>query len=217
MDFGLFKRIVDEAKIYGACSFSLHLFGEPLLYRNILEAVSYVKRAHRGNVLLLTTNGSLLEEFALDLLGRGVDKIQWSYDKDAYISAETEELLKKSGKLKVRFLGKDSSERWQGERRQFHNYGGTKEALSRSTGTRYPCYHLWLAPAITAEGLMTICCADPLKKAVIGDIRKETISKLWMGMEQIRKEHLAGSYKGICTNCDVWSEYPDIWFQWQKR
>jgi len=219
MDFGLFKKIVDEASKYGGRSFSLHLFGEPLLYPKIFDSISYIKRRNRNHTVLLTTNGTLLERYATKLLRRGVDRIQWSHNEEARISNRVLGLLKKSGKFTVRVIG-GGPKKWNGmntEQRDFHNYGGTKMDLSRSIRGRYPCYHLWLAPAITADGLMTICCADPQKKAVVGDIKTESIAEVWKRLEPFRARQLKGFYDGICEKCDVWSEYKDIFFRWQKR
>src|SRR3990167_250292 len=60
MDFLLFQMVIDEASTYGARSFSLHLFGEPLLYPRILDAIDYIKRKNKRHTVLLTTNGTLL-------------------------------------------------------------------------------------------------------------------------------------------------------------
>src|SRR5258708_3002683 len=57
IDFKLFKTIVDECSQYGPRSFSLHLFGEPLLYPFILDAIQYIKIKNRRHTILLTTNG----------------------------------------------------------------------------------------------------------------------------------------------------------------
>ena len=60
MEFGLFQALIDEATTYGRRSFSLHLFGEPLLYPRWREAVAYIKRCHPQHTVLLTTNGTAL-------------------------------------------------------------------------------------------------------------------------------------------------------------
>ena len=49
MDFNLFTAIVDECSKYGPRSFSLHLFGEPLLYPKITQAIEYIKTKNRKN------------------------------------------------------------------------------------------------------------------------------------------------------------------------
>jgi radical SAM protein with 4Fe4S-binding SPASM domain len=76
MDFGLFKKIVDEAAEHGPRNFSLHLFGEPLLSPNIIPMIEYIKKSNQKNNILLTTNGVFLDkEKAEKIISAGVDKI----------------------------------------------------------------------------------------------------------------------------------------------
>jgi radical SAM protein with 4Fe4S-binding SPASM domain len=60
LDMNLFKKIVDEAKNFGARHFVLHKDGEPLLHKNIIEIVQYIKQSHKGNTTYISTNGLLL-------------------------------------------------------------------------------------------------------------------------------------------------------------
>jgi len=89
MDFTLFRKIVDEAKQYGPRSFSLHLFGEPLMAPRIIEMIGYIKKANSNNTIFLTTNGSLLTvEKAEALVKYRLDKIFISFtspDKKTYL------------------------------------------------------------------------------------------------------------------------------------
>jgi len=88
MDFVLFKKIVDEARQYGPRSFSLHLFGEPLMAPRIMGMIKYIKEANSSNTIFLTTNGSLLTaEKSEDLVKYQLDKIFVSFtspDKKTY-------------------------------------------------------------------------------------------------------------------------------------
>ncbi|MBU1255332.1 hypothetical protein KKH35_00485, partial [Patescibacteria group bacterium] len=52
MDFELFKKIVNEASVYGSRNFSLHLFGEPLLAPNIIPMIKYIKQKNNKNTVL---------------------------------------------------------------------------------------------------------------------------------------------------------------------
>jgi MoaA/NifB/PqqE/SkfB family radical SAM enzyme len=80
MDFGLFKKIVDEATDFGAKGFCLHMLGEPLLYPRISEAVKYIKDSNPHHSILLTTNGYFLDaQKARMLLENNVDKIAVSF------------------------------------------------------------------------------------------------------------------------------------------
>ncbi len=75
MDFGLFKKIIDEAKQYDKKTFSLHLFGEPLLDPKFAERAEYIKKANPKNSIILTTNGTLLTDNIAKELTKYVDKL----------------------------------------------------------------------------------------------------------------------------------------------
>lgn len=232
MEWETFQKIVDEATEHGPRSFSLHLFGEPLLYPRWFEAIGYIKHRNKRNTVLLTTNGTMLEKgnnLSL-LINSGVDKVLWSWRPEVKFSERTRERLREWGKFTVRIIKelvpKEEIEKWKDwkpyEERNLHNYGGEislENFGAKSTdGKRHPCYHLWYAPAVAWNGNLLACCADSHQKFVIGNIKEMTISEAWKSrkMEDERKNHLNGVYKGICENCDIWKQYPDIFFESQK-
>ena len=235
MDFNLFCSIVDECSEYGPRSFSLHLFGETLLYPKILEAISYIKRANRRHTILLTTNGVLLNKFAKSL--GEVDRVIWSYRKNNF-NEDSLRLLRKKGlvRLLIEETPKEEFEKWSKfprvEIKHLHNYGGnidvTKWGLPKmveeqktdnGSGGRYPCYHLWLAPAIRWNGEITICCNDPRGTESIGKYGYVSMLQAWnsLALKNIRESHLKGQYKGLCSGCNSWKAYPDIFFESQKH
>lgn len=254
MDYELFRRIIDEAKTYGPRSFSLHLFGEPLLYPRIWEAIRYIKKANKGNIVLLTSNGTMFNRFIDDITESNVDKLIWSWRPEAKFTEETKERLRRWGRMTVRMIDtqipKEEEEYWGSwpsvEKRELHNYGGQidlnkfkepKQDLTQSKestqltekkvssenydvkfmdGSRWPCYHLWLAPAVSWNGNFLMCCADPHQKEVFGDINKESVNTAWQRLNGVRKAHMEGIFQGICRDCDVWKNYPDLFFSWQK-
>ena len=237
MDFSLFKSIVDECTEHGPRSFSLHLFGEPLLYPDILEAIGYIKKKDKRHTVLLTTNGILLNKFADSLMALGVDRIIWSYRKNNF-NDNTRRVLKKVGliRLLVEETPKDEFEKWKTfprvEIKHLHNYGGKIDLtkwkpnayVESSTDmvdeqVRYPCYHLWLAPAIRWNGEITICCNDPSGVESLGAYSSVSLGKVWNGekIRLLREGHLKGEYKGICKDCNVWRTYPNMFFGWQCK
>ena len=229
MDFGLFRKIIDEAHRYGSRSFSLHLFGEPLLYPRIFEAIRYIKKRNPRNTVLLTTNGTLLNECVDDFISSGIDQAYWTWRSEARFGESTLLKLRKWGKFRVRFIHqitpKEAYEEWKTwnnvEGREIHNYGGeintAKYSLEKNTKRRWPCYHLWLAPAVAWNGNFLMCCADPHQKDVFGDIKKESVAECWQRVEKVRRSHLRGEYNGICKDCNVYRQYPDIFFNFQKK
>ena len=240
MDFHLFRELVDEATRYGPRSFSLHLFGEPTLYPRWTEAVRYIKGQHRLHQVLLTTNGTTLNAKVDDLLACNPDLVLWSWRPEATFTPETKAKLRRWGKFRVRFIEevtpKEAYEEWADwpnvEGRRLHNYGGdidlSRFSMSATPGSvstsakiapRHPCYHLWLAPAVAWTGDILLCCADARRQEVLGRFPSVTVAEAWQGarLQAIRESHLRGEYGGICKGCDVWQQYPDLFFKWQKR
>ncbi len=225
MDFRLFKEIIDEASFYGPRSFSLHLFGEPLLWPKIIDGIRYIKAKHKRNVVLLTTNGTHLNRFVDDIIGNDVDEVIWSWRTEAKFRQETKKKLRDWGKFRVRIIKevtpKEEIERWSKwpkvEIRSLHNYGGGID-LSKygvpNVETRWKCYHLDFAPAVAWNGNMLLCCADPEQEEVLGNVKNKTVSEMWQSekLKKIRKSHMKGEYDGICKNCDVWKNYPNYEF-----
>jgi MoaA/NifB/PqqE/SkfB family radical SAM enzyme len=201
---------VDEASLFGHRSFSLHLFGEPLLYPRIVEVINYLKSRRHG--VILTTNGILLGRFYVQHQSvlRKIDKIIWSYKENVKVPEE----FKTWKNFTVRFFDKEDKSWPRREVRGFHNYGGQPQLqrfIAPSTESRrYPCYHPFLAPAVRYSGDIVICCSDPEGKSVVGNIKDMKLSEAWKLMEWTRQQHLAGVYRGICKDCDVWKSYPSL-------
>lgn len=70
------KRLIDDLARFKP---SITLFGgEPLLFAEVAELISYIKA--KGMHCLMITNGSLLENFAGDLVSAGLDELNLSLD-----------------------------------------------------------------------------------------------------------------------------------------
>lgn len=228
MPFDMFTAIIDEASNYGPRSFSLHLFNEPFLYPKIFEAIEYIKKKNKKHTVLITSNGTLFEHLVDKIVKSPMDKLIWSWRHEAKFSSETKENLRRWGKLTVRMIKGVTPERafeewrdWKNkEVREIHNYGGNVDierfGVKNTVGSRYPCYHLWLAPAVAWNGKILLCCSDPHQREVIGTFPTDSISTAWTRFDKVREAHLRGEYEGICKDCDVWKSYPDLFFKFQK-
>jgi len=227
MDFELFKSIIREASKYGRRSFSLHLFGEPLLYPQFSLSLEFIQRMRKDHTVLLTTNGTLINSFVDTIVKSNVSQVLWTWRKEAKFKPETKEKLRKWGKFRVRFIEEvtppEAYEEWKDwknvEGRKLHNYGGNIDVMgskTESSSKRWPCYHLWLAPAIAWNGNFLMCCADPHQKEVHGNVQTSTIAECWQTLNEVRESHLKGEFKGICEKCDVWKSYPNMFFKNKK-
>lgn len=90
MDWGFYKRIVQEMRDDGVEELGLFYLGESLLYPKIAEAVSYAKHVVGMPYVFLTTNGRRATPEILEvLMENGLDSLKFSFnssDKDQYKS-----------------------------------------------------------------------------------------------------------------------------------
>ncbi|MFC1568392.1 radical SAM/SPASM domain-containing protein [Candidatus Margulisiibacteriota bacterium] len=81
MDFGLFKKIIDEAADNGIKRISLYLFGEPLMYPRVFDVIKYIKsRDEKIDVRLSTNCTTLNKKTSGKLLNSGLDILILSLD-----------------------------------------------------------------------------------------------------------------------------------------
>src|SRR3989339_413672 len=89
MDFGLYKKIIDECSQYGKVDVMLHMFGESLLHKDFIKMIRYGKQ-YPDIKLAFSTNATLLnKEYSKELIESGLDGIHLSLDgftKETYES-----------------------------------------------------------------------------------------------------------------------------------
>jgi len=68
MDWGLFRKIVDESAHYRVRRISPYLMNEPFVDREIFERSRYINEANPRPKVIITTNGSLLTPPVVDQL-----------------------------------------------------------------------------------------------------------------------------------------------------
>ncbi len=83
---------------------------------------------------------------------------------------------------------------------------GEKDSDSKN---RWPCPLLWTRIFINVDGLAKFCVEDWLDNTVLGDIRQESIGKIWRSdkYRQLRMFHINGEFSknSYCGRCPDWS------------
>ncbi len=82
MDFGLYRRIIDEGAAKGLCSVKLSIRGEPLLHPRLPDMIAYARKSGLLDVMLNTNATLLTEEKARAILDAAPHLIVFSVDAD---------------------------------------------------------------------------------------------------------------------------------------
>ncbi|MEM3172004.1 MAG: radical SAM protein [Candidatus Nitrosotenuis sp.] len=80
MDFGLFKKLIDECAKYKPYSIRISFRGEAFIHPNVFEMIKYAKDAGIKEVSSLTHGGMLDEEKFRKLIAVGLDWLTISFD-----------------------------------------------------------------------------------------------------------------------------------------
>lgn len=83
MDFGLFRKIIDDARGFSRKLEKINLFkdGEPFLNKNLIEMIAYAKAINIAKDISLTSNGALINEAnARGIVEAGLDSIRISVE-----------------------------------------------------------------------------------------------------------------------------------------
>lgn len=209
MPIGLVAKVVEESAHYGPTSFSLHLYGEPLLSPNLENAIKIIKNVNKKNVISLTTNGSLLNpEISTKLVNLKVDVVYVSIpslDVLRYtqmtgfkgvlgdVAGQMINLLdirkvRKNPKVIARVFEEVGNGHTcivplcdRMDFRKYHNFGGNNSKHTKySLNNRYPCYHPWFTLAVTYNGEVNVCCSDYYGQLFYGNLyTNNTLAKIW--------------------------------------
>lgn len=210
MEFGLFKKIIDE--IRGKVpSLRLSLRGEPTLHKKFAECIQYAKENGIKEVSFLTNGSKLTKEFFIEIMEAGVDWITISVDGIGEVYEGIRKPLKfKETLQKIIDIKRIKDERgvrkpvikiqsvWPAIKSNPETYYNTFEAnvdliaynplidyLGNDKDIIYEdgfsCPQHYQRLVIGADGLAMMCSNDEDGTVIVGDVNKESIFDIWHG------------------------------------
>lgn len=210
MDFGLFKKIIDE--IGGRVpALRLSLRGEPTLHPNFTECIRYAKGKGIKEVSFLTNGSKLTADFFGKIMEAGIDWITISVDglNEVYESIRKplkfKETLQKIIDIKE-IKSKHNSHKpvikvqsvWPAIRANPEAYYNTFnpyvdlmafnpliDYLGKDSDIVYEdnfsCPQHYQRLVIGADGLAMMCSNDEENLVIVGDANKESVYEIWHG------------------------------------
>lgn len=250
MDFGLYKKIIDDLKEFDKPLKVLRLYkeGEPFLNKHFTEMIRYAKESGSVQYIDTTTNGYLLEpERVKEVIDAGLDKINisvdgmsgWQFLKFTGVKVNFEKyvenirhLYKVKGncEISIKIVGDFLSEE---DKQLFYDTFGdyadrifienvapcwpefdveeqlkveiTRGIYNQEIQQVNTCPYIFYSMSVNAGGTVSLCFLDWAHRLLIGDVRKESLKKIWHGeklfqhqLEQLRGEKNKNS---VCSKC----------------
>lgn len=173
-------------------------FSEPLFDERLPKFVSYVKKELPKAIIVLTTNGDILNiDKAIELEKAGIDKfVVTIHDKNPDRAYNRLIEVKKVLKHKMRLQTVYDLD--------LHNMAGETDVdkYENYKKNNRHCLNA-LKCAIAYTGDVLLCCVDYHKKHVYGNVMKDNIVDIWKRSSDVRKELLDKKYArfSMCKKC----------------
>lgn len=226
MDWGLYKRIIDE--IGGKVpALRLSLRGEPTLHTKFVDCIRYAKENGIGEVSVLTHGGKLTLPYFEKLAKAGLDWVTISIDGVGATYESIRKPLKFNDLIeKIKAIKRYKDEHglhrpvikaqgiWPAIRENPRAYYDTLaphtdlvafnpliDYLGNDTQIEYldnfTCPQQYQRLVIGADGLVMKCSNDEENREIIGDINKESVHAVWHGEKMNRVRELHKTRHGF--------------------
>lgn len=114
---------------------------------------------------------------------------------------------KGADKVHIKYL-----DTWAGQIESIRELAHPDDRIRSSERERYPCKYLWDNIVVLWDGRAVPCCRDYDGKEILGDLKRQSLKKVWGGpqLRRLRAQHVAGNYSEseLCRDCIEWVGYP---------
>jgi len=213
IDLDLFRRIIDEGRLYRLQSVQLSYRGEPLLHKDLGEMIRYSKHSGVKEVSFCTNGTLLTPRISENLICSGLDSINISVQGADQETFESERLgakfshiirnirffrdIRKNDGMKPPFVRVQAVALPELDTEQYFSFWEPlcdevvvvdyKDALNRKNGivTDWVCEQPWQRMTVLWDGTILGCNNDDLRLTSPGNAREMAISEAW-GHEKVR-------------------------------
>ncbi len=200
MDETLYYKIIDEfSSLHYTGRISPQFYGEPLLDKRIVKFIAYARKKNPFAYIKFASNGDkLTEELLVELINNGLGKIYITN----YNDLENENCLKLSQKYQYHVTYRNYKDiKWVNRAGQLYKNKKNKNANK-------PCLRPSTQLVINWKGNVLLCCNDYYEKYIFGNVKNESILKIWnsnsfKNYRTILKEKGGRKKIEICKNCDA--------------
>lgn len=181
-------RQIAEYEFSGRLSF--HHYNEPLLRPDLPDLVKEAAKALPYSRRVLFTNGDLLtDDLYYRLLDAGVDQFFITNHGGRKIPRRPFQLIRAPGSFRL------------------SSRGGLVDAGEGTRGGDLPCFAPSEMLIIKYNGKVVLCHEDAVGEVVMGDLRVQSVSQIWLsdGFQRIRTQLESGARNTasvLCARCN---------------
>jgi len=190
MDLDMLKRIIDEVSPY-IDSIGLTGLGEPFLYKNLVEAVHYIRNKNRGVIITVSTNAHV----------HGIDHVCFTLFNLAAVTGYETPYYRF-------FASTEFQEELDNLKNSAKKYPGIDIAVwdqNTPPGFR-KCHFPWSHFYITWDGFLVPCCAKPFPKELnFGNVFQSGVMNCLNdpAFRDFRKMWYKNQTPPFCTRCHM--------------
>lgn len=211
MDEDMFKSIVDQlAELNYSGRFGTFSNNEPFLDSRIVSFNKYAREKLPNAHIFLATNGTLLtvdtftqiipylDELFIDNYNKNLELNPTSVEIQKYCEDHPE--LARKVTIELRHTEEILSSRG----------GDAPNRVQKEIWPNVKCALPWFQLIVRPTGELSTCCADPMGKRTMGDLRKQTLLEAWYGEEYVKFRNALSRGRGAldrCKYCDAFNLY----------
>lgn len=207
MDETVFKKIIDElAELNYSGRLALFSNNEPLIDKRILQFHKYARQKLPKARMHLYTNGTLMTKEIFEELITYLDElIIDNYDQELKLISASE-MIKAYAEEHPEIVSKVTIVLRKPNEILTSRGGDAPNRTIVNIEKNISCVQPFQQLIIRPDGKVSLCCNDPLGKATMGDVKKQSLVDIWYGeqFEMVRKKIIDGreNYEH-CRKCDV--------------
>ena len=188
----------------------MSLNNEPFMETRIVEWTKYVRENLPDSNIYLITNGTLMTLDKFKDIAPFLDEININnYSNKMQLHKNIRDIIRhvKDKPDRFRHLAIDVQYRYSNE--VLSNRNGTAPNKPVTGEIHEPCLEPYTTMPIYPDGIVGLCCFDPLAKTNLGNCGEKTLEEIWNSDEFNRIRELMRkdrSKYGFCEYCDGFSK-----------
>jgi len=239
MEDRVWKKIIDETRGLGI-TYRPFLINEPLADMRLGEIMRYIRRDSTARIELNSNGEMMKEQRAREILEAGIDVIRFSidgfsketfeksrvgldYDTTVWRTHRFIQMAQKmggAGKIEVRMIDPPENRHEQDAFVEFWKNEGADAKVTEFYNwpwepgvkpVQLPCKKVLREMFFYVNGQATICCWDSHERAVIGDVKYESVLDIWKGERNRRFRNLLARGQRneilLCSKCEAYHHH----------